>query len=171
MISKKMQKALNKQVNAEMYSAYLYLAMSAYFDGQGLKGCAHWMRLQYDEEMVHGFKLYDFVLERGGTVTLEAIAKPEPVLESTLGVFKEVLEHERKVTGLINELVGLAMDEKDFATNSFLQWFVDEQVEEEASAEEIVQQLTMVGDSKNGLFLIDRQLGERQPGGSAESEA
>lgn len=170
MLSKKIQEALNKQINAEMYSAYLYLAMSVYFEGQGLKGSAGWMRAQYEEEMVHAFKIFDFVHERGGEVELDAIAKPEPKLESPLGVFQEALEHERKVTGMINGLVTLAMDEHDFATNSFLQWFVDEQVEEESSVDEIVQQLTWVGDSKNGLFMVDRQLGERQLASAASSE-
>ena len=168
MLSPKIQEALNKQVNAEMYSAYLYLAMSAYFDGMNLKGCAHWMRVQYDEEMVHAFKIYDFIGERGGEVALEAIAKPDPKLESPLGVFEEALEHERKVTGMIHDLVALAMEERDYATNSFLQWFVDEQVEEEASVDEIVQQLRMVSESKNGLFMVDRHLADRQAAGASE---
>jgi len=163
MLNAEMEKALNQQVNAEMFSAYLYLDMSAYFAGRNLKGCAQWMRMQYDEEMIHAFKLFDYIQERGGTVTLEAIAKPEPKLESVLGVLEEALQHERKVTAMINDLVALAMEERDFATNSFLQWFVDEQVEEESSVDEIVQQLTMVGESTNGLFMIDRQLAQRQP--------
>jgi ferritin len=161
MLSTKMQDALNQQVNAEMYSAYLYLAMSVHFDAQSLKGAAHWMRTQYDEEMIHAFKLLEYVQGRGGQMKLAAIGEPEPRLESPLGVFTEALEHERKVTAMFNNLMGLATDERDFASASFLQWFIDEQVEEEASVDEIVQQLTLVGESKNGLFMVDRNLAER----------
>jgi len=167
MLSEKMQKALNKQVNAEMYSAYLYLAMSAYFERSNLRGSAKWMRVQYDEEMAHALKIYDYIHARGGRVTLAVIAKPEPKLASPLGAFEEALDHERKVTAMINDLVALAIEERDFATNNFLQWFVAEQVEEEANVGEIVQQLTMGGDSKNGLFMLDRQLGERRAAAAA----
>jgi ferritin len=163
MLSEKMQNALNKQVNAEMYSAYLYLAMSAYFQVTNLKGGANWMRVQYEEEMIHAFKIYDYIHARGGQVTLGSIAGPQPRLESPLGVFQEALQHELKVTAMINDLVTLAMEQRDYATNSFLQWFVNEQVEEEANVGGIIQQLTMVGDSKDGLFMVDSQLATRQP--------
>jgi ferritin len=137
--------------------------MSAHFESANLKGCAHWMRIQYDEEMIHAFKIYDFIHARGGRVTLAEIARPIPRLESPVGVFQEALEHEHKVTALINDLVSLAMELRDYATNSFLQWFVNEQVEEEANVEAIIQQLAMVGDSRNGLFMLDRQLAGRVP--------
>jgi ferritin len=163
MLSEKMQGALNQQVNAEIYSAYLYLAMSAYFESLNLKGGAHWMRIQYDEEMIHAFKIYDFIHTRLGRVTLEEIAKPRPQLSSPVGVFEEALEHEHKVTAMINDLVSLAMEQRDYATNSFLQWFVNEQVEEEANVGGIIQQLAMVGDSKDGLYMLDRQLAGRLP--------
>ena len=171
MLSKKMQDALNEQINAEMYSGYLYLAMSAHLDAMGLKGCAHWMRIQYDEEMVHAFKLFGYVQERDGEVELKAIDKPDISFDAPLAAFQAALEHERKVTKLINNLMDLALDERDHASSGFLQWFVDEQVEEEASAGEIVQHLEMVADSKNGLFMIDRELGRRPAAGTGEADS
>ena len=161
MISKKMEEALNEQVNAELYSAYLYLSMESYFKSQNLNGFANWMRVQTQEEVAHATKIYDFINERGGRVTLKAIEGPQTEWDSTLAVFKAAYEHEQKVTSLINDLVDLAIKEKDHATNSFLQWFVNEQVEEEASADEIVQQLKMMENAPGGMFMLDRELGQR----------
>ncbi len=161
MISKKMEDALNEQVNAELYSAYLYLSMESYFKAQNLNGFANWMRVQTQEEAAHAMKIYDFINERGGRVTLKTIEGPQTEWDSALVVFNAAYEHEQKVTGLINTLVDLAIKEKDHATNSFLQWFVNEQVEEEASADEIVQQLKMMESAPGGMFMLDRELGQR----------
>ena len=161
MISKKMEDALNEQVNAELYSAYLYLSMESYFKSENLNGFANWMRVQTQEEVSHATKIYDFINERGGRVTLQAIEGPQTEWDSALAVFKATYEHEQKVTGLINDLVDLAIKEKDHATNSFLQWFVNEQVEEESSADEIVQQLKMMENAPGGMFMLDRELGQR----------
>ena len=161
MISKKMEEALNEQINAEMYSAYMYLSMESYFKAQNLNGFANWMRIQTQEEAAHAMKIYGFINERGGRVTLKAIKGPPTEWDSALAVFKAVYEHEQKVTGLINNLVDLAIKEKDHASNSFLQWFVNEQVEEEASADAVVQQLTMMENAPGGMFMLDRELGQR----------
>ncbi len=161
MISNKMVDALNEQVNAELYSAYLYLSMESYFKAQNLNGFANWMKVQTQEEVSHAMKIYDFIDERGGRVLLKAIEGPPTDWDSALAVFKAAYEHEQKVTGLINNLVDLAIKEKDHATNSFLQWFVNEQVEEEASADEIVQQLKMMENAPGGMFMLDRELGQR----------
>jgi len=141
MIGKKMQDALNEQVNAELYSAYLYLSMAAYFESTNLAGMANWMRVQTQEEQFHAIKLYNHILERGGKVVLKSIDAPPLEWDSPLAVFKSGLEHEQKVTGLINDLVYLARDERDNASEIFLQWFVNEQVEEEDNASTIVGQL------------------------------
>jgi len=161
MLKKKMQKALNDQINAEMFSSYLYLSMEAYFQSISLKGFASWMRVQAQEEMMHGMKFYDFVTERGGKVTLEAIAKPESAWATPLAAFEAVLKHEQHVTSLINDLVDLAISEKDHASNNFLQWFISEQVEEEASAGEVVDKLKLIQDNPSGLFMVDAELGKR----------
>ena len=161
MISKKMEEALNGQVNAELYSAYLYLSMESYFKSLNLNGFAVWMRVQTQEEVAHAMKIYDFINERGGRVTLKAIEGPPTEWDSPLAVFEAVYVHEQKVTGLINDLVDLAIKEKDHATNTFLQWFVNEQVEEESSADEVVQQLKMMENAPGGMFMLDRELGQR----------
>ena len=161
MISKKMEKALNEQVNAELYSAYLYLSMEAYFKSLNLNGFANWMRAQTQEEVSHAMKIYGFIDERGGRVTLKAIEGPQTKWDSPLALFKDVYKHEQKVTSLINNLVNLAIEEKDHATNTFLQWFVNEQVEEEASADQVVQQLKMMEKAPGGMFMLDRELGQR----------
>ena len=161
MISKKMEEALNAQVNAELYSAYLYLSMESYFQSLNLNGFANWMRVQTQEEVSHAMKIYDFINERGGRALLKGIDGPPTEWNSPLAVFKAAYAHEQKVTGLINGLVDLAIKEKDHATNSFLQWFVNEQVEEEASADEIVQQLKMMEKAPGGMFMLDRELGQR----------
>ncbi len=161
MISKKIEKALNEQVNAELFSAYLYLSMEAYFKSLNLNGFANWMRVQTQEEISHAMKIYGFIDERGGRITLKTIDGPQTKWDSPLAVFKAVYEHEQKVTGLINNLVDLAIKEKDHATNTFLQWFVNEQVEEEASADQAVQQLKMMEKAPGGMFMLDRELGQR----------
>jgi ferritin len=161
MISKKIEDALNEQINAELYSAYLYLSMEAYFESLNLSGFANWMMVQTQEELTHVMKIYRFVNERSGKVLLKAIAQPPTEWESPLAVFEAAYKHEQKVTGLINDLVNLAIEEKDHATNSFLQWFVNEQVEEESSADEVVQKLKMIKNAPEGQFLIDRELGQR----------
>lgn len=161
MISENMQKALNGQMNRELYSSYLYLSMSAYFSSINLGGSANWMRVQAQEELIHTMKFYDYLNERGGRVILGDVEAPPSEWESPLAAFQYAYEHEQKVTGLINDLVNLAIEERDHATNSFLQWFVTEQVEEEASASDVVQKLKLAGDAGSGLFMIDQELGQR----------
>ncbi|WP_448873175.1 ferritin [Desulfobulbus propionicus] len=161
MLKKKMLKALNDQINAEMFSSYLYLSMESYFQSISLTGFAAWMRAQVQEELMHAMKFYDFVNERGGKVTLEAIAKPESLWESPLAAFEAIQKHEEHVTSLINDLVDLAIGEKDHATNNFLQWFVSEQVEEEASVGAIVEKMKLIKDNPSGLFMMDNELGKR----------
>ncbi len=161
MIKEKIEKAINDQINAELYSGYLYLSMSSWFSSINLDGFATWMRAQAQEEVMHALKFYDYVIERGGKVTVTAIEGPPVKWDSPLAVFEYTLKHEQKVTGLINDLVDLAIAEKDHATNAFLQWFVTEQVEEESSADEIVQKLKLVGDQGSGLLLLDQQMGQR----------
>ena len=161
MISKKTEDALNEQINAEFYSAYLYLSMEAYFESMNLPGFANWMRAQIQEESMHAMKIYDFVNERGGKVLLKSIEQPPTEWKSPLAAFEAAYKHEQKVTGLINDLVNLAIEEKDHASNTFLQWFVNEQVEEESSVNEVVQKLKMLENAPGGQFLIDRELGQR----------
>lgn len=162
MMTKKMQDALNAQINAEMYSAYLYLAMNAYFESENLGGFANWMAVQAQEEMSHAMKIYGFVNECGGRVMLDAIDKPAGTWKSPLAVFENVYKHEQKVTGLINKLVELAAKEKDHATEIFLQWFVTEQVEEEKNASEIVAKLQMMKDVPQAMYMMDKELGMRK---------
>lgn len=161
MIDEKMQEALNKQINAELYSSYLYLSMAAYFLSINLNGFAHWMRTQAREEVGHAMRFYDFINERAGRVTLYPVEGPPTEWDSPLAVFEAAYKHEQKVSGLIGDLVDLTIEKRDHATNNFLQFFVAEQVEEEASVDEVVQKLKLVGDDPNGLFLVDRELAER----------
>lgn len=161
MLGDKMEQALNDQVNAELYSAYLYLAMAAHFQAVNLPGFANWMRVQTQEELFHAVKFYDFILQRGGRVSLTAIGAPPPKWNSPREAFEATLAHEQKVTARINRLVELAWEEKDHATYNFLQWFVSEQVEEEANAHELVQKLKLMGDDKSALFMLDRELATR----------
>ncbi len=161
MINKKMEKAINKQINAELYSAYLYLSMSAYFESINLAGFANWMKIQAQEELAHAMKFYDYLIERGGRVTLLPIDVPQTTWSSPLSAFKDVYEHEQKVTRLIHNLMDLALTEKDHASVSMLHWFVDEQVEEESSADAIVEKLKLVGEKGRGIFMLDQQLGQR----------
>ncbi len=161
MLSDKMQTALNKQINAELYSAYLYYAMSAHLEAEGLAGMAAWMRMQAIEEMTHTHKFFGFINERGGRVVLDPIDAPPTHWESPLAIFEATCAHEAHVTALINGLVDIAIEDRDHATNNFLQWFVGEQVEEEATAGDILNKLKLVESSGGGLFMIDRELGLR----------
>ncbi len=161
MLNKKIQDALNGQVNAELYSSYLYLSMSAHCSDIGLDGFANWMRVQAQEELSHAMKIYDFIVERGGKAIMAAIDAPPLEWKSPLDMVEEVLKHEQKVTGLINGLVDLAIQEKDHATNIFLQWFVTEQVEEEASVGDILNKVRLTGGKGNGMFMLDKELGMR----------
>ena len=167
MVSSSMEKALNKHLNLELYSAYVYAAMAAYFESKNLKGFANWMKIQTGEEMAHAQKFYAYIHDIGGRVLLDAIDKPEHDYKSPLAAFKTALDHERKVTKAIYKLVDLAQGESHHATTSFLQWFVTEQVEEESVADDIVKRLSMVGESPEGLFMMDRELGARQATASA----
>ncbi len=161
MISKKTQKALNEQVNKEMYSAYLYMAMSAYSDSIGLKGFANWFMVQYHEEMLHAMKIYEYVTRQGGEVKLAEIKEPPARFGTPLEMLKKTLEHEKFITKSINTLVDLAMGEKDHASQIFLQWYVTEQIEEEENDNDIISKLEMVGASKDGLFMLDKELAAR----------
>ena len=161
MIKEKIQGALNDQLNWELYSAYIYFAMAAYFESVNLPGCANWMKVQAQEELTHVMKFYDFVNERGGRVTLAAVEAPPAEWDSPLAAFVNAYEHEQGVSERINKLVDVAVAESDHATNGFLQWFVTEQVEEEASVDEIVQKLKLVGKEGGGLFMLDGELAQR----------
>ncbi|MCK9581084.1 MAG: ferritin [Methanoregula sp.] len=157
-----MEDALNRQVNREFYSAYLYLAMSAYFESASLKGFAKWMRVQAREERTHGEKIYDYIIARGSKVTLGDIEAPKGKWTSAGKVFEDVFAHEQKVTAMIHNIVELATKEKDHASFDMLQWFVKEQVEEEANAGDILAQIKTVGDVPGHLFYLDHQLGKRE---------
>ena len=161
MLSQQMQEALNDQINAEYFSSYLYLSMAAHCEAINLQGFGNWLRVQAQEEMFHAMKFFDFVLERGGRVTLQALDAPQAEWESPLAIFEATLEHEQYITGRINKLVDLAIAESDHASNAFLQWFVNEQVEEEATADGILQQLKLMQSAPGGLFMMDRELGAR----------
>jgi len=162
MISKTVEEALNKQVNREFYSAYLYLAMSSYFENENLKGFAHWMRVQAKEETTHAMKIYDFIIGRGGRADFLGIEAPKAKWSSAGKVFEEAYAHEQKVTGMINALLELAMREKDYASIEMLQWFVKEQVEEEKQVFDVLAQIKMVGDTPGHLLYIDRHVGKRE---------
>jgi ferritin len=161
-INDKVTKAINKQINAELYSSYLYLTMAAHFEAKNWLGFSHWMKIQSREENAHAMKFYDYVLERGGEVVLGDIKAADAEWKTALEVFAAVYEHELKVTGLINDLLKVARQEGDAATESLLKWFIDEQVEEEAHAKQIVDKLKLIKDSTNGLFMLDHELGERK---------
>jgi len=163
MLNPKIQDAFNKHLNAELYSSYLYLSMTAYFESQNLKGMASWMRIQAQEELQHALKFFDFIHERGGNVLLAPVEGPKTDWSSPLAVFEATYEHECKVTGLINNLVSLCISEKDHAANTFLQWFVTEQVEEEAASQEVRDKLRLVSDNAVALFMMDQELAKRVP--------
>ena len=161
MLSQKIQSALNAQINAEMWSAYLYLSMSMAAADKGLKGVANWFAIQFKEEQDHAQIFINYVLSRGGRVLLEPIAAVDTEWDSVLAMFEQTLTHEQKVTSLINDLYNLALEEKDHATRSMLTWFVDEQVEEEDSARDIIDQLRMIDCNKLGLYMIDKEMAAR----------
>ena len=161
MISEKLCDALNKQINAEMYSSYLYLSMSAWFENKSLSGFAHWMRVQAEEETFHAMKMFDYVHERGGVVTLTAIDQPDSQWESPLAVIEAVLRHEEHVTSLINDLVDVSMDVRDHAGTYFLQWYVEEQVEEEANVGTLLERMKMIADDSAGMFALDMEMAKR----------
>jgi len=157
MLNSRLEKEINKQINAELYSAYLYLSMSAYLSSKNLSGFANWMKVQFEEEQFHALKLYQYILERGGKIELEKIDKPKIVWKDTIEVFEESLAHEELITSLINNLVDIAIEEKDHATLNMLQWFVAEQVEEEANVTDILDQLKLIDGKGSGLFMLDRE--------------
>ena len=161
MIKKAVAEALKEQINAEFHSAYLYLSMSAYFHSVGLAGYANWMRVQYQEELAHATHFFDYVNERGGNVKLSPIGSVQVNFTGTMNVFEETLAHEQLVTGLINNLMDVAIKESDHATKSFLQWFVDEQVEEEANVEQILNNLKLIKGEGQGLLMMDREMATR----------
>jgi len=162
MLSKKLQDSLNKQVNAEFYSAYLYLSMRTYFEQSNLPGFAHWMKLQSTEENAHGMKIYDFILDRQGQLELTAIQQPTSKFKSPLEIMQLALEHEKSISGMINRLYELAVKENDYPAQVMLQWFISEQVEEEKQALIIVEQLKRVGNDAAALMILDKELGERK---------
>lgn len=161
MLSEKMTDALNNQLNKEIYSAYLYMSMSAYSSYSGLKGFANWFMVQYQEEMAHATKIYNYIDSQSQQVKLMAINQPPTEFESSLDMFEKTLKHEQFVTKSINDLVDLAISEKDHATNIFLQWFVTEQIEEEGNDNDIISRLRIVGDNSNGLLMVDKELSAR----------
>ena len=161
MINERVMKVLIDQVNKEFYSAYLYLSMSAYFSDIGLLGFANWMIIQFQEEQAHAMLIYDFLIDRNVKVTLFAIDEPPNTWNGPLHVMEEVLKHEEYVTGLINNIIGVAEEAKDRATMSYFNWFIDEQVEEEANAQDIISKLKLIGDDKSALYLLDKDLSTR----------
>jgi ferritin len=163
MISKKMEAAINQQINQEIFSAHMYLQMSAYFSSRNLNGFAHWFRLQYQEELVHAGKLFDHVLMRDGDVKLTAVGAPTPTWKSTLAACEAAYKAEVKNTQQINALMDTAAKENDHATRVILQWFVEEQVEEESSAMNLVEQVKLAGDQAGAILILDRELGARTP--------
>lgn len=162
-MKKTIQDAINGQIQVEFQSAYLYLALSAHMETLALKGFAHWLRLQWQEETLHALKFYDFILRREGVVELKALEKPTFEARTPLEAFEMVLEHEQYVTRCIHDLYALAGEEHDYPLQSLLQWFIDEQIEEEEAAREIIDNLRLIGDAGASLFLLDRELGARQP--------
>ncbi len=160
-IKDKVAKAINKQINAELYSSYLYLAMAAYFEAANFLGFAHWMGLQAKEENAHAMKFYQYLFDRGGRPVLAAIDAPPVEWRSPLDAFKQAYGHELKVTQMIADLLKIARDENDPATESMLQWFINEQVEEEAHAKQVVDKLIMIKDHVGGLMILDKELGKR----------
>ncbi len=162
MFSKKIQQAMNDQIHHELESAYIYLSMAAYLEQENYPGFSPWMKIYFEEEMAHAFRFYDYIHSRGGQVTLQAIGEPPAEFESPLAVFEAALGHEQKITGDIHRLYGLAMEEKDYPSLSFLQWFIDEQVEEEENVGQVVENVKRVGDVSHALLMLDRELGQRQ---------
>lgn len=162
MLTETVEKALNEQINKELFSAYLYLSMAADFESKNLAGFAKWMKAQSAEELNHAMKLFNYVLERGGHVELMAIEKPQQTWESPLKVFQDAYDHERFITQSIYSLLEIAQSAKDYGTMEFLQWYVKEQVEEEAHAEHVMKKLEMINDAPAGLLMLDHELGQRE---------
>lgn len=171
MIDKKMLQQLNEQITHEIYSAHLYLAMSAHFESTNLKGFATWMRIQYQEEIIHAMKIFDFINSRGEKAIIAQIGAPMTTWESPLEAFSDAYKHEQKVTALINALVDTAENLKDRATYSFLQWYVDEQVEEEEQTSDVVGKLRLIKDNPHALLMLDSELGARPPAVEATNQA
>jgi len=161
MISEKLQKAINQQINHELYSEYLYLAMSAYCQSNDLPGFANWLMVQNKEEHMHAMRFFNYLIDRDGKVKLAAIDMPETDYDSVLDVFEKVLKHEQKVTKLINDLYALAVKENDYAAQVELQWFINEQVEEEKNAKAIIQQLKWIGNNTSAIFMLDQKMAAR----------
>ncbi len=164
MLSKAVQDAINEQIKNELYSAYLYLSMSAHLEASNLQGFAHWMRLQAQEEQGHALKFFDYMHDRGGAVRLQAIGQPPAEWKSSLELFQQVLEHEQMVTGMIHRLYELAAKENDYATGIMLQWFITEQVEEEKNAADIIADLNLIEARGTAVLLLDKELGKRGKG-------
>lgn len=161
MIKKEVLDAMNEQINAESYSAFMYLSMAAYFENMGLPGFANWMKVQYQEEAAHALKFFNYVAGRGGKVVLKAVAQVPVEFDGIVDVFEKTLVHENHVTELINNLMNIAVEASDHASQSFLKWFVDEQVEEESNVEKILATLKLINGQGNGIFMMDRELGQR----------
>ena len=175
MINKKLESAINDQIQRELASAYIYLSMASYFEANTLPGFANWMRIQFHEEQFHAFKFFDFVFDRGGIVALQPIEGPPIEFESPIEVFEETLAHEQLITSHIHNLYELAIKEKDYPCQSLLQWFIDEQVEEEKNAGDILEMLKMIGGNPHALLMLDREYSTRQIpaeifGGETEAE-
>ena len=171
MLKERVQDAINEQINAELYSSYIYLAMAAYFESESLPGFAKWMEAQAAEEVAHAMRFYKYVYDRGGRVWLKPVEGPRGEWGDPVEVFQNTLDHERYVSELIHKLVDLAREEHDHPTENMLQWFVAEQIEEEATAEAILEQLKRMGEAKSALFMMDRELGSRTTSTSAEAGA
>lgn len=169
-MNKKMLKEMNDQIQRELDSAYIYLSMAAYFEASNFPGFAQWMKMQFQEEQAHAMKFFDYIHDRGGKVSLQPLTQPPVDFKSPLEVFEITLGHEKKVSGHINDLYALSIEEKDFASRPLLQWFIAEQVEEEASAQEVVDTLKMIKDDYTALLILDREMRQRQPPSEAGGE-
>ena len=161
MLNTKLEIELNKQLNAELFSAYLYLSMSSFLASKNLSGFSNWMKVQFEEEQFHALKLYNYIIDRGGRVILQPIESPKNEWEGIIDVFNDVMNHEQKITSMINELVNKSMEEKDHATVNLLQWYISEQVEEEATVSDILEQLKLIEGKGAGLFILDREMRQR----------
>jgi ferritin len=164
MINKKINDTFNQQINEEIYSSYLYLSMAAYFDSLSLTGFSHWFKMQAQEEMFHAMKFYNHIIERDGTVELKALKDPDIKWESPIKAYEAALKHEQHITGCINSLMDQAIEEKDYAARNLLNWFIDEQVEEEASVSEIIEKLKLAGNKGQMLYMLDKELSARPVG-------
>lgn len=164
MISLKVQNAMNEQIKNELFSAYLYLSMASFFEEKNLPGFAHWMRVQAQEEQEHALKFFDFIHDRGGKVTLLPIEQPKAEWKSALDAFNDAYEHEQLVTGMINKIYETALEQKDYPSQIMLQWFIDEQVEEEKNASDIVEQLKRIEERGTAILMLDHELGKRSEG-------